>query len=214
MNITDKNMKETKVASNFWKNKNEYPDYPFVKERRKYELDFLLENINPSAKSLFDMGCGDGSTVILLRELSNIKRFYCHDISDNLMSGDWGERNSEVIKKSVDFNDPLIDLPEADVTICMNMFPYIFDDSILRGILVKIKSDLFLSRVTCEKNGRLIINKYSEDLGDYIASVYRTKEEYKSLYEEHFSEVVFFRSFPDEIESKYGTNQYFFICKK
>lgn len=207
-------MKETKVASNFWKNKNEYPDYPFVKERRKYELDFLLENINPSAKSLFDMGCGDGSTVILLRELSNIKRFYCHDISDNLMNGDWGERNSEVIKKSVDFNDPLIDLPEADVTICMNMFPYIFDDSILRRILGKIKSDLFLSRVTCEKNGRLIINKYSEDLGDYIASVYRTKEEYKSLYEEHFSEVVFFRSFPDEIESKYGTNQYFFICKK
>ena len=207
-------MEEAKVASNFWKSKKKYPSYPFIKKRRKYELDFLLGNIDETVESLFDMGCGDGSTVILLRELSDIKRFYCYDISDNLMGGNWGERGSEIIKKMVDFNDPLIDLPKADITICMNMFPHIFDDMILSRILGKIKSDLFLSRVTCEKNERLTINKYSEDLGDHIASVYRTAEEYKSLYKEHFSEVSFFRCFPDEIESKYGTNQYFFICKK
>ena len=214
MSSIKRDMEESKVASNFWKNKNEYPDYPFVKERRKYELDFLLQTIDSSSESLFDMECGDGSTVIILRELLNIKRFYCYDISDNLMGGNWGERGSETIKNSVVFNDPIIDLPEADVTICMNMFPYIFDDYILRRILEKIKSDLFLSRVTCEKDERLTINKYSEDLGDHIASVYRTVEEYKSLYEEHFCEVSFFRCFPDELESKYGTNQYFFICKR
>ena len=61
---------------------------------------------------------------------------------------------------------------------------------------------------------RVEINKFSEDLGDNIANVYRKKEEYVSMLSPYFNDINFFRCFPDEMESKYGSKQYFFICKK
>jgi|688.fasta_scaffold12754_9 hypothetical protein len=206
-------MEESKISNNFWISKKEYPNYPFIKERRKYELDFLLENIPKDTNTLLDIGCGDGSTVILLRETTYIKDFYCYDIAEGLMSGNWGERDSKIIKKTVDFN---IDrsLPVTDVTISMNIFPCIFDDAVLDSIIGNIKSDIFLTRITCEHSERLTINKYSEDLSDHIASVYRTVEEYLEVLKKYYPYVEYRRSFPDKIESKYGTKQYFFICKR
>lgn len=205
-------MNNEKVSKKFWQKQSFYPNYPFVKERRKYELDFLLKHIDINSDSLLDIGCGNGSTVIMLRETTYIKHYYCYDISKKMLSLNWGDRDSEIYKKVWDFNDP-ISIPKTDVAISMNMFSCIFDDAKIHDILSNIKSDLFIARITCNDT-RLVINKHSDDLSSDIAMIYRTPREYIDIFMKHYQTVHLDRCFPDEIESKYATKQYFFICKR
>jgi SAM-dependent methyltransferase len=206
-------MKKEEVSKIFWKSTKFYPNYPFLKERRKYEIEYLLKNIPSNSKSLLDLGCGNGSTTILLRELTYIETYFCFDISENMLSAIGPNRDSRLIKKVWDANDKDFEFPNVDVTISMNMFPCIFDDEILEEIIKNIKSNIFISRITCEKK-RLEINKFSEDLGRNVAACYRTEQEYLSLMKKYFKEVHVSRAFPDDIESKYGSKQMFFLCEK
>lgn len=206
-------MNTLETAKLFWENQTYYPSYPFIKERRKYELDFLLQHLPTDAASLLDLGCGNGSTTILLRELTYITRFFCYDIGQGMLSTIGGNRDSELITQVWNATDTDYDLPSADVTISMNMFPYVFSDETLDEIVSNIKSDIFITRITCDKE-RIEINKFSEDLGHDYSAVYRTVNEYETTFKKYYTEVTVTRSFPDEIESKYNNKQYFFICKR
>lgn len=206
-------MQKEQAAKAFWENAEFYPSYPFVKERRKYEIDYLLKNIPFEAESLLDLGCGNGSTTILLRELTYIKKFYCYDIGEAMLSTIGGNRDSELITKVWNANEDNFEFPSTDVTISMNMFPYIFDDEILEKTISNVKSDIFLFRVTCETD-RLVINNFSEDLGKSYSACYRTLMEYADIVNKYYTEVEIIRCFPDEIESRYGSKQYFFKCRR
>ncbi len=206
-------MQKEQVSKTFWEGTEFYPSYPFVKERRAYEMNYLLKHIPTNAESLLDLGCGNGSTTIILRELTYIKKYFCYDIGPGMLATIGGNRDSELITKVWDANDGDFNFPEADVTISMNMFPCIFDDEAVENIIKNIKSDIFLVRITCEKE-RLEINKFSEDLGHNFAACYRTVMDYADIMNKYFTEVEITRAFPDEIESKYGSKQYFFTCKR
>jgi SAM-dependent methyltransferase len=206
-------MQKEEAAKTFWEASGFYPSYPFIKERRKYELDYLLEHIPNETESLLDLGCGNGSTTILLRELTYIKKFYCYDISTEMLNTIGENRDSELITQRWDGNNQEYDFPAADVTISMNMFPYIFDDAILESIIANVQSDVFLVRVTCD-SARLEIEKYSADLGKHYAACYRTPIEYLKILDKYYTNVTVTRAFPDEIESHYGSKQYFFTCKR
>jgi len=39
-------------------------------------------------------------------------------------------------------------------------------------------------------------------------------EEYANILSKHYTEVTVTRAYPDKIESKYNTKQYFFTCKR
>jgi len=54
-----------------------------------------------------------------------------------------------------------------------------------------------------------LINAWSEDLRAHYASVYRTLDEITHLIARHFDVVSVDRVYPDEIESRYGTKQYY-----
>lgn len=206
-------MHKEQVSKSFWEDTKFYPSYPFVKERRKYELDYLLTTIPADTTSLLDLGCGNGSTTILLRELTYITRYFCYDIGPGMLSTIGGNRDSELVTEVWDANDGDYNFPIADVTISMNMFPCIFEDSVVEEIVKNIHSDIFLTRVTCEKE-RFEINKFSEDLGHHFAACYRTVEEYVKIFSKYYSTVNVTRAFPDEIESNYGSKQMFFECKR
>jgi len=51
-------MQNEAVSKAFWEGSTFYPNYPFIKERRKYEIDYLLKHLPANAESLLDLGCG------------------------------------------------------------------------------------------------------------------------------------------------------------
>ena len=144
-------MQKEEVSKAFWEGSSFYPSYPFVKERRKWEIDYLLKNIPTNAESLLDLGCGNGSTTILLRELTYIKKYWCYDIGAGMLSTIGGNRDSELITKVWDANDGDFNFPETDISISMNMFPCIFNDAVVEEIVKNIQSSVFITRITCDK---------------------------------------------------------------
>jgi hypothetical protein len=124
-----------------------------------------------------------------------------------------GNRDSQVHPYAFDVNNDKLEFPDTDVSICMNMFPYVFTDEKLSEIVANLKSDLFITRISCDTD-RIEINKFSDDLGRDYSAVYRTVDECVKVFGKHYKEVKVTRAYPDNIESKYNTKQYFFICKR
>jgi predicted TPR repeat methyltransferase len=196
------------VSRKFWTSQITYPDYPHLLNRRLVDLNFLINYIGDS-KSVLDLGCATCSMLILLRELTSIKKFYGIDISNKMMQYDAG-----LILKVVDLSQ-VTSLPEADLTYCFGMFLYIFKDEHLVNILSNITSKVFLVRSPCtQKENIEYINKYSEELKDNYSAIYRTVEDYEKLLSIFFNVTDVMRSYPDEIESKYNTKHYYFVCKR
>jgi SAM-dependent methyltransferase len=208
-------MNVTKVALNFWKNRKQYPNYPHTLQRRLIDVNFVVEKLS-GVKSILDLGCGEGAMLLALRGFTEIDTFYGYDISPNLIEkllNEWGKSNGlsvEVINLIT-----IEKLPETDVTLSMGSFSYIFKDEELHKLLRNVKSDLLIVRASCTLNKEdEVINKFSEDLGENYAAIYRTVSNYKSILSKHFIVSEISRAYPDEIESKYGTKHFFFVCKK
>ena len=82
-----KNKFSLDVSKNFWSSLKEYPPYgDVIKKRRMVEAQYLSEYIwNTKCASLTDIGCGNGATVTILQELTDIKEYSCYDISPDLL---------------------------------------------------------------------------------------------------------------------------------
>jgi len=203
------------VAKNFWQSRTKYPEYPYLLRRRLLDVTSVAPFVF-GADSVLDLGCADGYMLLLLRELTTIKKFYGYDISSefiNLLKSKWGIYK-ELNTKVVNFIE-LPDLPRTDVTLALGSFPYIFDDGILCDVIAQINSNKLIVRTPCTiKKEYEVVNKFSEDLRDNYASVYRTVEGYTEILSDYYVINDVFRAYPDEIESKYGTKQFFFICKR
>ena len=204
-----------KVAYNFWTSKEKYPDYPHVLKRRLIDVAHVAPLVQ-DAQSVLDIGCADGYMLVALREFTKISKFYAYDLSENLLTllrNKWG--NYRFLEtKATDLLSVSI-FPSVDVTLSLGAFPYIFNDDKLRSMVSRIQSNCFIVRTPCSTDTeRIVINKYSEDLGEQYASVYRTVDEYVNVLAEYYNVEDIFRAYPDEIESKYGTKQYFFVCER
>ena len=170
----------------------------------------------PDVNSVLDLGCADGYLLIALREFTNAERFYGYDISSELLHTldlRWGSVK-DLNTKVCDFTED-IDFPQTDLTLSMGLFPYIFDDQDLHNILASIKSNSLIVRVPCTLNDHdEYINKYSEDLCSEYSSIYRTAQNYTSILKTFYKKIGRERSYPDNIESKYGTKHFFFVCEE
>ena len=208
-------MEIREVARNFWKNREKYPDYPYVLKRRLMDVTHIAPLVQ-SARSILDIGCADGYMLVALREFTDISKFYAYDLSENLLNilkNKWGTYRF-LETKAIDILS-VSAFPPVDVTLSLGSFPYIFDDSKLRYVISQIQSNLLIVRTPCSvTTEREVVNKYSEDLGETYASVYRTVDEYVNILAECYDVKGIFRAYPDEIESKYGTKQYFFVCER
>ena len=204
-----------KTAKKFWKTRNEYPPFIYKSQRRYLDLGTVLKYIN-NINSVLDLGCGEGQLLIMLRELTNIKNYYGYDLSTVFIKdliNRWGNY-SGLNTQATDFTT-LDMFPNTDLCLCMGVFPYVFDDEVLKHVLLNITSKLFITRIPCTLGQKRIeINKFSEDLGDRYAAVYRTIPEYISILSEFFNIKSINRCYPNEIESGYGSKQFFFVCER
>jgi SAM-dependent methyltransferase len=208
-------MDNYKTALDFWEKRKRYPNYPNTLQRRLIDTNFVVSK-SADANSVLDIGCGEGSMLLSLREFTKIELFYGYDISPSLIKrlvDRWG--NVPGLKVKIVNLIILRELPMTDITLALGSWPYIFDDDHLHKILGNIKSNLLIVRAPCTlgKDDE-IINKFSEDLGENYASIYRTRDNYISILSKHFSVCEVSRAYPDEIESKYGTKHFFFVAKK
>lgn len=203
------------VAKTFWCKRKQYPNYKNTKQRRFLDVSFIMKYIkNPN--SVLDLGCADGYLLIALREFTEIEKFYGCDICENLLNKlklRWGpDKNIET--KVYDFTKDT-NYPQTDLTLSMGLFPYIFDRNDLCNILQNIKSDILIVRCPCTMQTQdEYINTYSNDLGTEYSSIYRTTQNYLDILKLFYTNVHFERSYPDEIESDYGTKHFFFVCKR
>jgi len=207
----------TDTSRKFWKKQNFYPSYSnIIKKRRLYETAFLTEWIwknNP--ESLVDIGCGNGSTLTMLVELTDIIRFYAYDISLKMLEkiDPRNQRGSVITTQLIDLCDNEIPFEDVDLTTMLSVNMYLTDAQIKKQFN-NISSKTVILRDPCGLVHEEI-NQFSNELGEDYSAVYRTKEEYIKLYEECGYEVTYSkRAFPDEIESDFGTHQYFFICQR
>ncbi|MDB4464443.1 class I SAM-dependent methyltransferase [bacterium] len=201
------------VSVNFWKNQKAFPEYNAnIKLRRLHEINYFVPRLQ-SCETITDLGCGDGSLISCLRNLTNITRYYAYDISAEMLVN--LELYDDVTTNRCDFSaDSNIILEQTDVTISTGVLNYIFDTESVMNLLKKINSPVFYSRVICQHDESVTINKYSNDLKEEYASIYRTVDEYMDVFKSVFSDVKApVRCYPDEMESKYGTKQYYVECR-
>jgi len=202
------------VAEKFWKNRSIYPNYPNLIKRRLVDLNFMVPFLD-GASSILDLGCGDGYLLRALRDFTDIETFYGYDMSNIMIESlkkSWGNLkylNAEVcdfVKKD--------NYPKTDITMALGSFMYI-DDNDLRAVLSNMVSDILILRSSCtlEKEDE-IIDKFSEDLSDNYSAIYRTVGNYIAILSDYFAVDNICRSYPDEIESKYGSKQFFFVCER
>ena len=204
---------EGKVAEKFWKTRNEYPPVIYNYQRRYLDIGIILDYIE-NVESILDIGCGEGQVLLMLRELTSISEYHGHDLSPvfinnlNKRWGLWPGLNTKVTSFTK------TELPETDMAVCMGAMLYVFDDDDLKHMLSNVRSNIFICRVPCSMEARIEINKFSAEFESDYAAVYRTIPEYISILSNDFNVKSIDRCYPDEIESKHGTKQFFFVCSR
>ena len=92
------------------------------------------------------------------------------------------------------------------------VLPYLFEDDEVHALLRQISSPLLFVRSPCGNDER--VDTFSEELQARYKSRYRSVEQIESLLREHYTDVTSDRVYPDEIESKFGTKQWYFTARR
>jgi len=200
------------VAEYFWTSQKKYPEYPYLKERRLFEIQFILNNIDIQTQSILDAGCGDGSTLLLIRELTYIKNLHGYDLSEHLIQMAKRKLGDSAQLHTINFNFSHR-LPQTDITLSLGVLPYLFSVESIQNYLSLINSRTLIVRTPCDLTQTTEINKYSEDLKNQYAAKYRTPDEIEALLAQKFVVEKAVRAYPDAIESKFGTKHFFFVCR-
>ena len=228
-NIADeqsqKNAELTATSNAFWAGQGaSYPSYGTTKKRRRHEINYLLGKLQElkasEVLSLTDIGCGTGSTVIMLQELTDIKIYHCYDISPGMMStiDTSSKRGSLVHTNVLDFSnmDSSHAFPDTDVSLCFGVTQCLSDQD-AHSLLGKLKGRNLFMRDACylPHEGRQDINTFSEQLNSSYSCRYRTLTEYITLATSSGWQLKDVRrAFPDDIESAFGTKQWFLHLEK
>lgn len=205
-------MEHRYVAEKFWKESNNYPKYhpSGMLKRRLCEINYIIPKL--VGNSILDLGCGDGTLLNCLLQLTDIAKYYAYDYSENLLSNLHPEIETKIFNC---YTDDLSSLPDVDITITSGMFQYIFEDEKVSEILRNIKSPSLFLRIPCTtKRESEYINTYSEALNSRYASVYRTVTGVLDLLSEEYVIESVDRIWPDDIESTFDTKQYYFVAKR
>lgn len=194
----------TDTAIEYWKSQKDYP-FQFTKMRRIHELNYLVGRLNKiEGKRLLDLGCGDGSLLECLIRLTDFEEFHGYDVASDLLKNIDPRVQTEVY----DMNDPG-PLPEVDATIIAGVIQYLFDEAAVEKVLSLVRSPVVWIRSTCTLK--------PEDepvVRDGYASKYRTIPNTLALISRHFSVAAVDRVYPDEIESPFGTKQFYFEARR
>lgn len=192
------------MAKEYWASRTEYP-FPFTKKRRIHELNYLIPRLERAkGKRLLDLGCGDGSLLECLLRLTDYTELYGYDISESLLRG----IDPRVQTKVYDITTPE-PLPAVDATILGGVIQYVFDDDKVQALLSCITSRIAWIRSTCT-----LETSDAPVARDGYASLYRTLSHTIDLLQSRFEVTAVDRIYPDDIESPFGTKQFYFEISK
>lgn len=193
----------TEIASAYWKAQTEYP-FGFTRRRRLYELNYLVPRLaRTQGKRLLDLGCGDGALLECLLRLTDFEELYGYDVSAALLRNIDPRIHTAVF----DIASPG-PLPQVDAAILAGVIQYVFDDEVVAGLLARLDAGIVWVRSTCtlKPSAERVVN-------DGYASLYRTVPETHALLSRHFDVTAVDRIYPDEVESAYGTKQFYFEAR-
>jgi SAM-dependent methyltransferase len=208
--VTNGDKMSKKVAQDFWRNTEKYPDFGNIKQRRLHEINYLVPKL--SGKTVLDLGCGDGALLNCLINLVEFDEIHGFDISNNLLKN----LHPSIKKKVFDFyNYNELELPAVEDTILAGSVQYVFDDSVILKLFSDLKTEKIFVRATCTlTKERIIIDSFSGTLNDQYSCVYRTVPDIIELLQDCYKIERVDRIYPDEIESKFGTKQFYFVGLK
>lgn len=186
--------------------REQYPPFRYIKRRRLHELNWLVPRLTGNGASLLDIGCGDGALVNCLYHLTDLELHAC-DFSEKLMRG----VNPKIPTFPYDCRKPG-PLPPTDIAVIAGVLPYLFEDSEVQELLRCVTAPLLFVRSPCGNDER--VDTFSKDLGAPYKSRYRSVEQVKLLLLEKYDNVEAERVYPDEIESSYGTKQWYFAARR
>ena len=194
----------TETATAYWKSQADYP-FAFTRRRRIHELNYLVPRLERAkGKSLLDLGCGDGSLLECLLRLTDYEEFHGCDVAADLLRG----IDPRVKTQVFDISNPG-PLPKVDAVIIAGVIQYVFDDEAIARLFARVDAPILWVRSTCTlKSQRENVSK------DGYASCYRTVPETYALLARHFEVTAVDRVYPDDIESAFGTKQFYFEARR
>lgn len=196
-------------AIKFWKKRAEYPPFPHTAKRRSLEADYLSPTIG-DAKTVVDVGCGDGSLIRMLSTAHRDTTFIGLDIGSMWISEPTRPPNVCFDQRDVFSGDQY---PEADITIAAGVLNYAFDRYNAMQFVTSVNSPRLYLRVPCSvSDEELHASGYSEKLGAHYSALYRTVEGVLGILKTRFDVPVIRRAYPDRIESEFNTKQFIFDC--
>lgn len=194
----------TDTARSYWQSQTEYP-FPFTRRRRIHELNYLVPRLaRANGRSLLDLGCGDGSLLECLLRLTDYEEFHGYDVAENLLR----DIDPRVRTAVYDIAQPG-PLPEVDAAIVAGVIQYIFDDELVGALFERITAPVVWVRSTCSLGASA-----ERVVRDGYASNYRTVPETWALLSRHHQVTAVDRIYPDEIESAFGTKQFYFEARR
>lgn len=194
----------TRTASDFWKSQTHYP-FAFTRKRRIHELNYLVPRLaKVPGKRLLDLGCGDGSLLECLLRLTDFEEFHGCDIAADLLK----DIDPRVRTSVFDIANPG-PLPEVDAAIVAGVIQYVFDDAHVDALFARLKSPVVWVRSTCTLQPQA-----ERVVKDGYASNYRTVPETFALLSRHYQVTAVDRVYPDELESAFGTKQFYFEARR
>lgn len=194
----------TETATAYWQAQAEYP-FPFTRRRRIHELNYLVPRLERAGgRSLLDLGCGDGSLLECLLRLTDFTEFYGYDVAPELLRG----IDPRVHTAIFDIARPG-QLPTVDATIVAGVIQYVFDDETVAALFRHVTSPVIWVRSTCTLQAQ-----DEHVVRDGYASCYRTLPHTHDLLSRHYMVTAVDRVYPDEIESAFGTKQFYFELRR
>lgn len=210
------------VSNTFWQALNKYPDFPSHQLRQDIDvvkISRFIQSVDAAdIQSVLEIGCGD---CYVLKQLEKEYSIYGIELYGlDYINSFFIQQVNKIREAGSKINfGRLPSLPscrKADFVFFLGGLHYVINKKAISDFKKEINNSnkYLLIRCPCDPHKTTIINKYSEELRAQYAAIYRTVQDVISLFSNEWNLLSIERAFHDDVESKFGTKQYYFLFER